>query len=157
MGVGPANGGRRNGVPHWPSPHPIWSLSRGVPIPRPRVTRCFWHIYNKAVQLTHWNTVKVTEHNSIQHDNEVFAQWYIGSTGIILGAGPANGWRRNGVPHWPSPHPIWSLSRGVPIPRPKVTRCFWQIYNKAVQLTHWNTVQVTGHNSMQHNKEVLAQ
>ena len=26
------------------------------------------------------------------------------------------------------------LSGGVPIPRPKVTRCFWQIYNEAVQL-----------------------
>ena len=106
LGGEPANGGRRNGAPHWPSPHPIWSLSRGVPITRSNVTRCFWHIYNKAVQLTHWNTVKVTEHNSIQHDNEIFAPWYIGSTGIILGAGPANGGRRNGAPHWPSPHPI---------------------------------------------------
>ena len=40
----------------------------------------------------------VTEHNSIQHNNEVFAQWYIGSTGIILGVGPANGGRRYGAP-----------------------------------------------------------
>ena len=146
--------------PHWPSPHPIWFLSRGVPITRPNVTRCFWHIYNKAVQLTHWNTVKVTEHNSIKHDNEISAPWYIGSTGIILGSGPANGGRRNGAPHWPSPHPIWSLSRGVPIPRPKVTRCFfWQIYKKAVQLVNWNTVKVieNNHSSMQHINEVFAQ
>ena len=49
------------------------------------------------------------------------------STGIILGVGPANGRRRNDIPHRPSPHPIWSLSRGVPITRPQVTRCFWQL------------------------------
>ena len=88
-----------------------------------------------------------------------FPQWYIGSTGIILCAGPANGGRRNGVPHWPSLHQLWSLSRGVPIPRPKITQCFWQIYNKAVQVTNWNTVKVieNNHNSMQHNNEDFAQ
>ena len=113
-GVGPANGGRRNG-PHWPRPYPIWSPIRGVPIPRPQVTRRFWQVYNKAVQLTHWNTVKVTEHKSMQHDNEVFAQWYRVNRDYS-GCGTSQWGRRNGVPHWPSPHPICSLRQGVPIP-----------------------------------------
>ena len=80
-------------------------------------------------------------------------------TGIILGVGPADGGRPNGIPHWPSPYQIWFPSRGVPIPRPKVARCFWQVYNNAVQLTNWNTVKVIKdkHNSMQLNNEVFAQ
>ena len=78
LGVGTADGGRPNGIPHWPSPYLIWSLSRGVPIPRPKVTRCFWQVYNNAVKLTNWNTVKVIEdkQSSMQLNNEVFAQCF---------------------------------------------------------------------------------
>ena len=117
LGVEPADGGLPNGVPHRPSPHQIWSLSRGVPIPRSKVTRCFWQVYNNAVQLTNWNTVKVIEdkHSSMQLNNEVFAHAFRVDRGHSGCETSQWGRRRNGVSRWPSPHQIWSLSRGVPI------------------------------------------
>ena len=161
LGMGPANGRRRNGVPYWPSPHQIWSLDRCVPLPQPKITRCFRQIHIKAVQLINWNAVRVTEnkHNSICNIIMKFSHSDIGSTGIILGVGPANGGTTLQRPPMAEPIPIWFPNRGVPIPRPKVTRCFWQIYNKAVQLTNWNTIKVTenDHNSMHDNNEVFAQ
>ena len=47
-------------------------------MPRPKVTRCFWQVYNNAVQLTNWNTVTVIEdkHSSMQLNDEIFAQCF---------------------------------------------------------------------------------